>query len=342
LRPSLLFASVPAGAGTLIAAGDLEKYAYCPLSWWLSRGAVAESSPTLETGVENHLAMGEDLTAIVGHETKAHQAERLVLYSAIVATFVAILGVDLLPFPQEEVVSEILGVLALIWLLAASFFLYRATRTGLGSKVAEYERIILVFAMAAVLIAVNALAFGFVEQTLARVLEAVALIWLVTATFFFHRSVESDRNARLLRSVRKVAGKILYVGSDRAPLLEAPKAGLAGRPDYVLQVGEDHIPVEEKTGRVPRGPLFSHLLQLAAYCAITEEVYGRSVPFGLLRYGSVEHEIDFDADLRRTLRTKLDEMQATLDGRREAHRNHAREGKCLNCSRRPICPERLA
>ena len=36
--------------------------------------------------------------------------------------------------------------------------------------------------------------------------------------------------------------------------------GISGRPDYVLLVEGLPIPVEEKTGRVPKGPLFSALL----------------------------------------------------------------------------------
>ena len=64
------------------------------------------------------------------------------------------------------------------------------------------------------------------------------------------------------------------------------------------------------------------------------------MPYGILRYEGIEHEIEFSEELEVLLLSKLREMR-TLMINNDVHRNHSREGKCRNCSRRDICPERL-
>jgi CRISPR-associated exonuclease Cas4 len=116
---------------------------------------------------------------------------------------------------------------------------------------------------------------------------------------------------------------------------------LSGRPDAVVMDGDHHIPVELKTGRVPRGPLFSHILQVMAYCVLLEEEDGRPPPYGIIRYGDTAFEIEYNEDQKKLLLQKLGEMRAAIV-KGEAHRNHSRPGKCVHCSRRSGCPERLA
>src|SRR2546428_11177016 len=105
--------------------------------------------------------------------------------------------------------------------------------------------------------------------------------------------------------------------------------------------GEHHIPVELKTGRVPRGPLFSHILQVAAYCFLLEEEYGKPPPYGIIRYGETSFEIEYNEDQKKLVLQKLAEMRTAIT-KGGAHRNHNRPGKCIHCSRRSGCPERLA
>ena len=45
------------------------------------------------------------------------------------------------------------------------------------------------------------------------------------------------------------------------------------------------IPVEVKTGRKPKAPFFSHVLQIGAYCLLSEETFGTKPTHGLIRYG---------------------------------------------------------
>src|SRR5207247_8829842 len=70
----------------LLSAGDVEKFGYCPLSWWLSRGLATEEGPELAEGEKKHEAAAADLKGIEAHEAKAREAEAGVLYSAIAAS----------------------------------------------------------------------------------------------------------------------------------------------------------------------------------------------------------------------------------------------------------------
>jgi CRISPR-associated exonuclease Cas4 len=89
------------------------------------------------------------------------------------------------------------------------------------------------------------------------------------------------------------------------------------------------------------GPLFSHILQVAAYCLLIQAT-GKNSEYGILKYGTeVEHEIEFTEELRNLLINKLNEMESARKTG-IVHRNHNRVGKCRKCSRRNICPEKLA
>ena len=73
------------------------------------------------------------------------------------------------------------------------------------------------------------------------------------------------------------AGKIEYIDIEKhkPEMLVSETHRLRGRPDYILFKEGEYIPVEVKTGRTPQGPLFSHILQLATYCILLEETYGK-------------------------------------------------------------------
>jgi CRISPR-associated exonuclease Cas4 len=326
--------------GKFISAGDLEKYSYCPLSWWLSQEFEGDTQG-LSEGIQGHEKLGKSLWKIDSREKTARESETLVFWWAIVATVLSIVGLEVLPVKNAFNLSQILGVVALIWMLAATYFLYKATKSTMHSTIVNYEKLILTFAIIAMLIAINAVAFLITNVRLAEALEVVAIIWLVGASFFMYRTLRSTGIIESLRREFRVRGKIEYIDMDSAKVFKSEKYGLSGRPDYIIKVNDNLIPVEEKTGRTPRGPLFSHILQIAAYCLLIEDSTGTLPPYGLVKYPEHEHEIEYNEDLKKVLLEKLDEMR-TIMKTGDAHRNHERPGKCKNCSRREICPERLA
>ena len=295
-------------------------------------------------GERKHSAVSEDLKGIAAHETRAREAEAAVLYFAIAATIIAVVGVTFVVDLVQQI-AQLLSAVSLIWLLSSVYFLYRAEHLSSEEERFLSERIILACAMAAAVLAVAAVSVpGFVNSLLAKAFVALALAWLVGASMFLYGSMRSAEMARATRAKYEIdSAALVYVDSDRErpKLFVSARYGLSGRPDAVLLEGDVHIPVEVKTGRTPRGPLFSHILQIAAYCLLMEEEYGKAPPHGVIRYGDGSHDIEYNDDLKRLVLQKMGEMRACI-AKGEAHRNHNRPGKCVHCSRRSVCPERLA
>jgi CRISPR-associated exonuclease Cas4 len=327
----------------LLSAADVEKFGYCPLSWWLSRGLAAEEGSELAEGEKKHEAAAADLKGIEAHEAQAREAEAGVLYFAIAASIVATVGLRFIGAAPIQT-SQTLSAISLIWLLAAVYFLFRADRVATPRDKLLSERVILGFAMAGVVIATAAVSLQTVQNdALAQGFEAIALLWLVGASVFLYRSLGSLGIAAATRARYDVRGDLVYIDStaEKPKLFVSKRLGLSGRPDAVVMDGDHHIPVELKTGRVPRGPLFSHILQVVAYCVLLEEEDGRPPPYGIIRYGDTAFEIEYNEDQKKLLLQKLGEMRAAIV-QGGAHRNHNRPGKCVHCSRRGACPERLA
>ena len=57
-----------------------------------------------------------------------------------------------------------------------------------------------------------------------------------------------------------------------SPSLRSEQLGLVGRPDHLLRSGGQLIPVEQKPRSRRMHP--SHVMQVAAQCALVHEVYG--------------------------------------------------------------------
>jgi CRISPR-associated exonuclease Cas4 len=327
----------------LVSASDIEKYGYCPMSWWLSRSEPdEEEEEPLREGQALHDALARELDGIRDRERLAKESETMILWFAVAASIIAVIGINLIADVDERV-SEIMISLSLIWLLAAVYFLYRAETRSAPDSHLRYQRIILVFAIVAVVIALTALSQLALSVFWSRVFEASALLWLIGASYFLYWSLRHMEMSRRKREEHRVVGGVAYVDSagKKPELLVSSKYGVSGRPDLILELNGARIPVEIKTGRVPRGPLFSHILQVAAYCLILEDLHGQPVTHGILRYGSTDHEVEFNAELRKLLLDKVGEIRkASVSG--GAHRNHNRPSKCKGCSRRGVCQERLA
>ena len=181
--------------------------------------------------------------------------------------------------------------------------------------------------------------FGFI-------LLIIGIGWMLVASFFLYKLLLSTEKIDQLRDNYKL-GEINIETPDgltkETPVLKSANYNLAGRPDYLIKEDGMRIPVEVKTGRRPKAPFFSHVLQIGAYCLLSEETFTDKPRCGQIRYGfdSDPHEVKWDSDLKILVTEKLEEMNDILRGNMEAHRNHKRVGKCNSCSRRKGCPERL-
>jgi CRISPR-associated exonuclease Cas4 len=116
---------------------------------------------------------------------------------------------------------------------------------------------------------------------------------------------------------------------------------LTGRPDYVVADGADLIPVEVKSGRAPRQPYESHVLQLAAYCLLLGEAAGRRPPYGIIRYADRAFEVPYTRELEEELLAVLEEMRRDLAAG-GAWRSHDDPRRCAACGYRADCDQALA
>ena len=80
---------------------------------------------------------------------------------------------------------------------------------------------------------------------------------------------------------------------------------------------------------------------MLAYAALVGTTTGKIPPYAILRYGEEAlHQIPWDQPNQDKLFGVVKEIQQVM-ATGGAKRNHQREGKCRNCSRRYACDERL-
>jgi CRISPR-associated exonuclease Cas4 len=333
----------------MVSASEIEKFAYCPMTWWLSRseGEEAEKAAkeVLAKGTETHREHAEKASHIKTLEEKVKSSEATVLAWSLAATFCAVMGV--IALLKGVLLSRIVVAIALVWLLAALYALYRSLYAQ-EKRRREYERSFVILAIFATVASISGVEFLLPEDLLlGRVLETIAIAWLMGAVMFLYRGLIHEHFA--IAEKEKVSidkrSEIAYVDANvgEGELLSSEKYGLRGRPDLVLKEGEEIVPLEKKTGRVPRGPLFSHIAQIGVYCIILEERYGSNVTHGIVQYNDTKFTLDYDENLKNTILGLAEKIRSAEMSTKDppVHRNHNRPGKCIGCSRRDACNERL-
>jgi len=139
-------------------------------------------------------------------------------------------------------------------------------------------------------------------------------------------------------------GRVIYADTGGWNRLDQPLFSrqflITGKPDYLVADGADVVPVEVKSGRAPAQPYAAHLLQLAAYCLLVGECYGRQPPYGIIKYADRTFEVDHTSGLEEELLATLEDMRADLaDG--DAPRSHDEPRRCRACGHREQCDQRL-
>ena len=200
--------------------------------------------------------------------------------------------------------------------------------------------------LATIVIGIHAIALVAAENRSQAgfILIVIAFIWTFFATWQLQRSLKAENE---MVSSREKAGldagtELVYSDDEKtSELLVDDVSGLRGRPDQIVIIEGEFIPVEQKTGKVPKKPHQSHRLQLLAYISLVESKTKKSPPYGILRYGDQDiHQVFWDEHSKRHLQENIIEVQRLMiEG--GAKRNHDREGKCRNCSRRYACDESL-
>ncbi len=139
-------------------------------------------------------------------------------------------------------------------------------------------------------------------------------------------------------------GEVIYedVGireEVRQPLISR-RYGLVGRPDYLVMVQEGSrrlaIPVEVKSRARPAQPFRSHVLQLATYCLLVEDLHKVRPPYGLIRYADATVRIPFTEELRAQVLAAADAIRRARTAP-DVPRQHQDPRRCAGCSYRKAC-----
>jgi len=271
----------------IISASEMERYGYCPLSWYLDLRGIDAEGDEVNTGVEKHKVIGDSLKNLLVEEEKSRETSTTLM-----------------------------------------------TIVGLIMTVVTIALIILWFST------------DILRQNMGVILLIIGIGWMLIAAFFLYKLLLSTEKIDQLRDDYNLGEETIETPdglTEETPVLKSRKYNLAGRPDYMIKENNLRIPVEVKTGRRPKAPFFSHILQIGAYCLLSEETFRTSPSHGQIRYGfeSEPHNVVWEPKLKTLVLEKIEEMNDILEGRTKAHRNHKRVGKCNSCSRRKGCPERL-
>ena len=271
----------------IISASEMERYGYCPLSWYLDLRGIDAEGDEVNTGVEKHKVIGDSLKNLLVEEEKSKETS---------TTLMTIVGL---------IMTVVTIALIILWVST-----------------------------------------DVLRQNMGVILLIIGIGWMLIAAFFLYKLLLSTEKIDQLRDDYNLGEETIETPdglTEETPILKSRKYNLAGRPDYMIKENNLRIPVEVKTGRRPKAPFFSHILQIGAYCLLSEETFRTSPSHGQIRYGfeSEPHNVVWEPKLKTLVLEKIEEMNDILEGRTKAHRNHKRVGKCNNCSRRKGCPERL-
>ena len=140
------------------------------------------------------------------------------------------------------------------------------------------------------------------------------------------------------------AGAVVYSDTGAEQAVPAPlisrRYGLIGKPDYLIEARQGTartmIPVEVKSRNRPGIPPSGHILQLATYCLIIEDIYGSAPSHGVLRYADGSHTIAYTPDLRRAVLEAAERIRAARTAP-DVPRSHQDAGRCAHCGYRQGC-----
>ncbi|HID71753.1 MAG TPA: hypothetical protein EYP29_03295, partial [Thermoplasmata archaeon] len=98
---------------------ELERFGYCPLSWWLSRKGVQGKGKELQEGIEKHKVLEEGLSVITKEDSVSDQAKKGIFGYTAVTVILALTGILIIKqwifgIPADENSAAIFIILSLI------------------------------------------------------------------------------------------------------------------------------------------------------------------------------------------------------------------------------------
>lgn len=166
----------------------------------------------------------------------------------------------------------------------------------------------------------------------------IILLLFILALIFFWQSDRQQKAAGL------PGGRVIYTDTRGWGRLEKPlyyaALELTGKPDYLVEVNGDLIPVEVKSGHAPNAPYDSHIFQLASYCLLVDKTYHKRPPYGIIHYENRDFAVDYTPGLESALMELLANMKMD-DVKKDVPRSHEQASRCARCGFRNVCDQNL-
>jgi CRISPR-associated exonuclease Cas4 len=356
-----------------VSASDVEKFTYCPLSWALSKSGVIGEGTSLTEGIERNEEISK--AALELTENQLRERRNLEIWTWWVG-IVVILCIDGFVFLNIEnfqaktnEVTRYLALWALSSLILAILTILLPWRSWINLEKASHDEPVVIepifeppdfiggwfeggkiestLLFGAIILALHSIALQWAndKEKAAFILTITALLWTLFATHRLKKALVAHEQMIKLSTVIGIdlGTQVVYTDSDdtKEALLIDKESGLRGRPNQIVIIDEEFIPVEQKSGRPPKFPHDSHKLQVLSYLKLVESSTGHTPSYGVINYGNEKvFKVLWNNENKQLLETQIKEIhQAMVSG--EVHRNHDRIGKCKNCSRAHACPERL-
>ena len=363
-----------------VSASDIERHTYCPLSWELAKKGNSGQGDAINSGKAKHAQIHERVSEfkIKQSQFKRHMIIWTWWFTVIIAIVIdsiAFMSIDdVALYPKD--IAKYLAMWSLTVLLAGIIAVSIPWRDWLGFDVTikqqkseliqetktlqpEWEpegfeggwfeagKVETSLLFAAILLGIHSIALNGADnrKQAGFILIVLAMLWTLAASWQLQRALITENESELARKDvgLKQGTEVAYSDDEEsAGLLIDNATGIRGRPDQIVIIDGEFIPIEQKTGRVPKRPHESHRRQVLAYIHLVEINTKRTTPYGILRYGNEDiHQVMWDDDAKDELFDEVKEIQRlmAIGG---AKRNHDRVGKCQNCSRKYACNESLA
>jgi CRISPR-associated exonuclease Cas4 len=141
-------------------------------------------------------------------------------------------------------------------------------------------------------------------------------------------------------------GQVIYTDTgtwfrNEEPL-HSSDARLVGKPDYLVkQENGEIIPVEVKSSPAPESPWPGHIMQLASYCLIVDDVFEVRPSHGIIQYQDRTFTVRYTEELEEDLLRLMEDMRQDHQAD-EIDRSHDVAMKCSACGFEEKCLRRIA
>jgi len=356
-----------------VSASDVEKFTYCPLSWALSKSGVVGEGASLTEGIERNEEISK--AALELTENQIRERRNLEIWTWWVG-IVIILCIDGFVFLNIEnfqaktnEITRYLALWALSSLILAILTILLPWRSWINLEKSNNDDPVLIepifeppdfiggwfeggriesaLLIGAIILALHSIALQWAndKEKAAFILTVTALLWTLLATYRLKKALIAHEQMIKLSTVIGIdlSTQVVYADSDdvKEALLIDQESGLRGRPNQIVIIDQEFIPVEQKSGRPPKFPHESHKLQVLSYLKLVEVSTGHAPTYGVINYGNEKvFKVLWNDENKKLLDEQIKNIHhAMVFG--DVHRNHERIGKCKNCSRAHACPERL-